>query len=89
MRPNTIKAALIKSGLAASFLLLASGASLAQTTPQPVNLTAAPTAYTAPDGSAIPPQLCLVRRMRMVTTRVPRRRSIITSGVKITTNRWK
>src|ERR1700732_3630437 len=54
MRPNTLKAALIKSGLAASILLLASGASWAQTTPQQVNLTAAPTAYTAPDGSAIP-----------------------------------
>ncbi len=51
MRPNTLKAALIKSGLAASILLLASGAALAQTTPQQVNLTAAPTVYTAPDGS--------------------------------------
>ena len=55
MRPNMLKAALIiKSGLAASVLLLASGASLAQSTPQPVNLTAAPTAYIAPDGSGIP-----------------------------------
>src|ERR1700740_1813440 len=54
MRSNTLKAALIKSGFAASILLLASGTSLAQTTPQQVNLVAAPTAYTAPDGSAIP-----------------------------------
>src|ERR1700757_1638657 len=54
MRTNMSKAALIKSGLAASVLLLASAASFAQTTPQQLNLTAAPTVYTAPDGSVIP-----------------------------------
>jgi hypothetical protein len=54
MRTNMSKAALIKSGLAASVLLLASAASFAQTTPQQLNLAAAPTVYTAPDGSVIP-----------------------------------
>jgi Bacterial Ig domain len=54
MRPNTFKAALIKSGLAASVLLLASGVSYGQTTPQQVNLTAAPTTVTMPDGSLVP-----------------------------------
>ena len=48
MRPNTFKAALIKSGLAASVLLLASGVSFGQTTPQAVNLIAAPTSVTDP-----------------------------------------
>jgi len=48
------KAALIKSGLAASVLLLASGASYAQTLPQQVNLTAAPTTVAMPDGSVVP-----------------------------------
>src|SRR5579864_7080844 len=50
MRPNTFKSALIKSGLAASVLLLVSGASYAQT----VNLTAAPATSYLPDGSAVP-----------------------------------
>src|SRR5882757_5271578 len=54
MRPNMFKAALIKSGLAASVLLLASGASYAQTLPQQVNLTAAPTTVAMPDGSVVP-----------------------------------
>ena len=54
MRPNTFKAALVKSGLAASILLLASGVSYGQTTPQQVNLSAAPTSVTMPDGSLVP-----------------------------------
>src|SRR5260370_40548189 len=54
MRSNTFQAALTKAGLAASVLLLASGASYAQTTPQQVNLTAAPTSVTMPDGSLVP-----------------------------------
>jgi hypothetical protein len=54
MRPNTFKAALIKAGLAASALLLASGASYGQTAPQVVSLTAAPTTVTMPDGSVVP-----------------------------------
>jgi hypothetical protein len=54
MRTNTFRAALTKSGLAASILLLASGASYGQTTPQQVGLTAAPTTVTMPDGSVVP-----------------------------------
>jgi hypothetical protein len=50
MRPNTFKSALIKSGLAASVLLLASGAAYAQS----VNLTAAPVNAVMPDGSTVP-----------------------------------
>src|SRR5450631_376952 len=50
MRFNTIKSVLIKSGLAASVLLLASGASFAQS----VTLTAAATTTTMPDGSIVP-----------------------------------
>jgi hypothetical protein len=50
MRANTSKAGLIRSGLAASFLLLASGLPLAQT----VNLTAAPTHAVLPDGQSVP-----------------------------------
>src|ERR1700675_3730689 len=51
MLSNTLKSLLIKSGLAASALLLASGASYAQ---QQVNLTAGPTTQTMPDGTAVP-----------------------------------
>src|SRR5258706_5741283 len=51
MSSLNIKTALIKSGLVASVLLLASGVSLAQ---QQVNLTAGPTTATLPDGSAVP-----------------------------------
>src|SRR4029077_10925152 len=50
MRPNTLKSALIKSGLAASVLLLVSGVSHAQS----VNLTAGPAKAYLPDGSAVP-----------------------------------
>jgi len=50
MRTNTIKSALIKSGLAASVLLLVSGAAYAQS----VNLTAGPATAYLPDGSAVP-----------------------------------
>jgi hypothetical protein len=50
MRPNTLKSALIKSGLAASVLLLVSGLSHAQS----VNLTAGPANAYLPDGSAVP-----------------------------------
>src|SRR6266480_3184468 len=50
MRSTTYKSALIKSGLAASVLLLASGASFAQS----VSLTAAATTTTLPDGSVVP-----------------------------------
>jgi len=50
MRPFNIKSALTKSALAASFLVLASSASWAQT----VNLTAAPTAANMPDGTSVP-----------------------------------
>jgi hypothetical protein len=50
MRPNTFKSALIKSGLAASVLLLAVGASHAQS----VNLTAGPVNAIMPDGSTVP-----------------------------------
>jgi cadherin-like protein/Big-like domain-containing protein len=45
------KSALLKSGLAASVLLLASTASFGQ---QTVNLTAAPATATMPDGTAVP-----------------------------------
>src|SRR6267378_2691712 len=51
MQSNIFKSRLIKSGLAASVLLLASGASFAQ---QQVNLTAEPATATLPDGSAVP-----------------------------------
>src|SRR4029077_6695924 len=51
MRPNTFKSALIKSGLAASVLLLAAGASHAQSS---VNLTAGPINAIMPDGSSVP-----------------------------------
>jgi len=50
MRFNTLKSVLIKSGLAASVLLLASGAAFAQS----VSLTAAATTTTLPDGSTVP-----------------------------------
>src|SRR6267154_2088858 len=50
MRFFNFKSALIKSGLAASVLLLASGASFGQ---QQVNLTAGPTTTTLPDGSVV------------------------------------
>jgi len=50
MRHNKFKSALISSGLAASVLLLASGACYAQS----VNLTAKLTTETLPDGSALP-----------------------------------
>jgi hypothetical protein len=50
MRPFNFKSALTKSALAASFLVLASSAALAQT----VNLTAGPTSATLPDGSVVP-----------------------------------
>src|SRR5580700_7439196 len=51
MRSVKNKSGLIRSGLAASVLLLASAAALGQ---QTVNLTAAPTTATLPDGSAVP-----------------------------------
>src|ERR1700716_1715755 len=51
MRFNTFKSLLIKSGLAASVLLLASGAAFAQ---QQVNLTAGAVTATLPRGSAVP-----------------------------------
>jgi hypothetical protein len=50
MRSNNFKSALVKSGLAASVLLLASAASHAQS----VSLTAGPSAAYLPDGSAVP-----------------------------------
>jgi len=50
MRFNTFKSRLIKSGLAASVLLLASGESFAQS----VSLTAAASTTTLPDGSSVP-----------------------------------
>jgi len=53
MQLNTLKAALIKSGLAASVLLLA-GASYGQTTPQQINMSAGYTAMVAPDGAFLP-----------------------------------
>jgi hypothetical protein len=51
MQTKTFKAALIKATLATSVLLLGNGAAHAQ---QVVNLTAAPTAATMPDGSLVP-----------------------------------
>src|SRR6266513_1398921 len=51
MRSNNYKSVLKHAGLAASVLLLASGAAFAQ---QQVNLTAAPATATMPDGSAVP-----------------------------------
>src|SRR5258708_22586229 len=51
MRSFNFKSALIRSGLAASVLLLASGASFGQ---QQVNLSAGPTAALLPDGSGVP-----------------------------------
>src|SRR3984893_4962925 len=54
MRSNSFKSPLVRSTLAASVLLLASGASFAQTAPQQINLTAAPTTDTLPDGSVVP-----------------------------------
>src|SRR5437867_3623655 len=50
MRSNTLKL-VVRSGLAASTLLLASGIASAQ---QQINLTAAPTTATLPDGSVVP-----------------------------------
>ena len=50
MPSNIFTSRLIKSGLAASVFLLASGASFAQQ----VNLTAAQTSVTLPDGSTVP-----------------------------------
>jgi len=50
MKTNAFTPSLIKSGLAATVLLLASGASLADT----INLTAAPTQAVLPDGQAVP-----------------------------------
>jgi len=51
MRSNTFNSMLIKSALAASALLLGSGAAFAQ---QQVNLTAGPATATLPDGQAVP-----------------------------------
>src|SRR5882757_8087076 len=51
MRSFNFKSALIRSGLAASVLLLASGASFGQ---QQVNLNAGPGAAILPDGSVVP-----------------------------------
>jgi hypothetical protein len=51
MRSNMFKAALIKSGLAASVLLLANGAAFGQ---QTVNLTAGPATAAMPDGTGVP-----------------------------------
>ena len=51
MRSKFVTAALLKSSLAASILTLVSGVSLAQ---QAVNVSVAPTTYTAPDGSVLP-----------------------------------
>jgi len=51
MRSNTFKSILIKSGLAASVLLLAGGAAFGQ---QQINLTAAPATANLPDGSTVP-----------------------------------
>jgi hypothetical protein len=51
MRSNTFKSLQNESGLAASVLLLASGASFAQ---QQVSLTAGPGTAPLPDGSAVP-----------------------------------
>src|SRR5512147_2779744 len=51
MRANTTMTSLIKSGLAASMLLLASGAALADSA---VSLTAMPTTTTMRDGQTVP-----------------------------------
>jgi hypothetical protein len=51
MRSFNFKSALIKSGLAASVLLLGTGAALGQ---QQVNLTAGPATALLPDGTAVP-----------------------------------
>jgi hypothetical protein len=51
MRTNSFKSLLIQSGLAASVLLLGTGAAQAQ---QAINLTAGPTTTVLPDGSAVP-----------------------------------
>jgi hypothetical protein len=51
MRSNSFKSVLIKSGIAASVLLLGSAASFGQ---QVVNLTAAPATAYLPDGSTVP-----------------------------------
>ena len=51
MRSKPFKSVLVQSGLAASILLLASGASFGQ---QVVNLTAAPATAFLPDGSTVP-----------------------------------
>src|SRR2546430_10039854 len=51
MRSNNYKSVLKHAGLAASVLLLASGAAFAQ---QQINLTAGPTSLTLPDGSVVP-----------------------------------
>src|SRR5580693_372580 len=50
MRSNNLKSALVKSGLAASVLLLASAVSHARS----VSLTAGPAMVYLPDGSAVP-----------------------------------
>ena len=51
MQAKTLKNTLIRVGLAASVLLLGSGASYAQ---QVINLSASPATATMPDGSAVP-----------------------------------
>jgi hypothetical protein len=51
MKIKTIKCAAVRVGLAASVLLLGSGAAFGQ---QIVNLTAGPTTATVPDGSTVP-----------------------------------
>ena len=51
MNTKNFKAALLKAGIAASVLLVGSGAALAQ---QQINLIAGPSTVTLPDGSTIP-----------------------------------
>jgi Bacterial Ig domain/Abnormal spindle-like microcephaly-assoc'd, ASPM-SPD-2-Hydin len=51
MRSNNSKSVLVKSGLAASVLLLAGGAAFGQ---QQINLTAGPSSTTLPDGTTVP-----------------------------------
>ncbi len=51
MRTSAFKSLLIRTGLAASVLLLASGAAFAQ---QQINLSAGPATATLPDGSLVP-----------------------------------
>src|SRR5215470_7237505 len=51
MRSVQLKPALLKSALAASVLLLGSGAAFGQ---QQVNLTAGPASATMPDGTSVP-----------------------------------